>query len=460
MNKLAISIIFLIASIYASAQPACQRSLQWFADNKFGMFIHWGLYSEAGGEWNGKKTRGGEHFMLYERIPLKEYAKLAEEFNPVEFNAEQWVRTAKEGGMKYIVITTKHHEGFAMYDSQCSDYNIVDATPFKRDPIKEIVDACRKEDLKIGFYYSLGRDWEDPDVPTNWPQKGGRSNTWDYPDEDGKSLPAYLKRKAIPQIKELLTNYGKIDFMWFDTPELVTKEQSKAIRKLIYELQPECLINDRIGNGEGDFKTVEQKLTDNTSHEPWEVNLTMGRNWGYNRYDTLYKKPDMIIRYLTDVVSKGGNMLLNVAPNGKGAFPKQTFPIIKELHAWMQTNGEAIYGTRPWRIYGEKIDPNQPDEEIKAEFDDAVFNGFPQQRTPDVRYTSKGNKVYIIVRHVQDKVFKLRAFTKLDKINTVKSLSGKQNVNWELVKDGLIIHTDNSADSYPIYVLEVSLKNT
>ena len=168
----------------------------------------------------------------------------------------------------------------------------------------------------------------------------------------------------------------------------------------------------------------------------------------------------MIIRYLTDVVSKGGNMLLNVAPNGKGAFPKQTFPIIKELHAWMQTNGEAIYGTRPWRIYGEKIDPNQPDEEIKAEFDDAVFNGFPQQRTPDVRYTSKGNKVYIIVRHVQDKVFKLRAFTKLDKINTVKSLSGIQNVNWELVKDGLIIHTDNSADSYPIYVLEVSLKNT
>lgn len=259
MNKLAISIIFLIASIYASAQPACQRSLQWFADNKFGMFIHWGLYSEAGGEWNGKKTRGGEHFMLYERIPLKEYAKLAEEFNPVEFNAEQWVRTAKEGGMKYIVITTKHHEGFAMYDSQCSDYNIVDATPFKRDPIKEIVDACRKENLKIGFYYSLGRDWEDPDVPTNWPQKGGRSNTWDYPDEDGKSLPAYLKRKAIPQIKELLTNYGKIDFMWFDTPELVTKEQSKTIRELIYKLQPECLINDRIGNGEGDFKTVEQK---------------------------------------------------------------------------------------------------------------------------------------------------------------------------------------------------------
>ena len=400
------------------------------------MFIHWGLYSEAGGEWNGKKTRGGEHFMLYERIPLKEYAKLAEEFNPVEFNAEQWVRTAKEGGMKYIVITTKHHEGFAMYDSQCSDYNIVDATPFKRDPIKEIVGACRKENLKIGFYYSLGRDWEDPDVPTNWPQKGGRSNTWDYPDEDGKSLPAYLKRKAIPQIKELLTNYGKIDFMWFDTPELVTKEQSKAIRKLIYELQPECLINDRIGNGEGDFKTVEQKLTDNTSHEPWEVNLTMGRNWGYNRYDTLYKKPDMIIRYLTDVVSKGGNMLLNVAPNGKGAFPKQTFPIIKELHAWMQTNGEAIYGTRCWKRYGEGNAVS-----TKGSFSDNEATSYTSH---DIRFTTKGNDFYAIVLNWDADHVLIKSLNKETlgdaKVKDVVLLGSSEKLRWKETPQGFQIY--------------------
>lgn len=168
----------------------------------------------------------------------------------------------------------------------------------------------------------------------------------------------------------------------------------------------------------------------------------------------------MIIRYLTDIVSKGGNMLLNVAPNGQGAFPKQTFPIIKELHTWMQMNGEAIYRTRPWRIYGEKMNPNQPDEEIKAEFDDAVFNGFPQQRIPDVRYTSKGNKVYVIVRHVQDTVFKLRAFTKQDKIEMVKCLSERQDVNWKLDEDGLMIRMGELVDSYPIYVLEVSLKNS
>lgn len=146
--------------------------------------------------WNGKPSRGGEHFMLYERIPLKEYAKLADRFNPTAFDAEQWVKTAKRAGMKYLVITTKHHEGFAMFDSPCSNYDIVDCTPFGRDPIKELADACHKEGIRLGFYYSLGRDWEDPDVPTNWPQKGGRSNTWDYPDEDGKNLAAYLERKV------------------------------------------------------------------------------------------------------------------------------------------------------------------------------------------------------------------------------------------------------------------------
>ena len=148
---------------------AGKEDMKWFTDAKFGMFIHWGLYSQTAGEWKGHPTQGGEHFMLYERIPVKEYALIANDFNPTEFNARKWVKTAKEAGMKYIVITSKHHDGFAMYHSACSDYNIVTRTPFARDPMKELADECRKQGLKFGFYYSLGRDWEDPDVPTNWP---------------------------------------------------------------------------------------------------------------------------------------------------------------------------------------------------------------------------------------------------------------------------------------------------
>lgn len=318
---------------------AGKEDMKWFTDAKFGMFIHWGLYSQTAGDWKGHPTKGGEHFMLYERIPVKEYALIANDFNPTEFNARKWVKTAKEAGMKYIVITSKHHDGFAMYHSACSDYNIVTRTPFARDPMKELADECRKQGLKFGFYYSLGRDWEDPDVPTNWPTKAGRSNTWDFPDEDNKNLQAYIDRKVLPQLTELLTNYGEIAMMWFDTPEMVTKEQSRSIRRLIERLQPHCLINSRIGNGLGDYRIIEQKLMNEIDPKPWEACLTMGANWGYNKYDTVYKKPDMMIRNLTDVVSKGGNLLLNIGPNPQGSFPQQTEPGLNAFRQWIKTNG-------------------------------------------------------------------------------------------------------------------------
>ena len=328
----------------ANAQPADTTSLAWFRDAKFGLFLHWGLYSQTAGDWKGHPAQGGEHFMLYERIPLKEYARIADDFNPTEFDARKWAKDARRAGMRYVIITSKHHDGFAMYDSKCSDYNIVKCTPWGKDPMKELAEACRKEGLKFGFYYSLGRDWEDPDVPTNWPVKAGRSNTWDYPDEDAKQLPAYMKRKVIPQLKELLTQYGRIDFLWFDTPELTTKEMSREIRQLIHSLQPQCLINSRIGNGMGDYSIVEQKLTNQIDNRPWEVCLTMGKNWCYNRHDTVYKKPDVMIRHLADIVSKGGNLLLNIGPDGKGRFPTLTRPGMEAFHQWLKTNGEAMTG--------------------------------------------------------------------------------------------------------------------
>ena len=262
-------------------------------------------------------------------------------------------------------------------------------TPWGKDPMKELAEACREEGLKFGFYYSLGRDWEDPDVPTNWPVKAGRSNTWDYPDEDAKQLPRYMERKVKPQLRELLTQYGRIDFLWFDTPELVTKDMSREIRELIHSLQPQCLINSRIGNGMGDYSIVEQKLTGGIDNRPWEACLTMGKNWCYNRHDTVYKKPDVMIRHLADIVSKGGNLLLNIGPDGKGCFPalaRRGWTLF--ICGWKRTAKPSTAHARGIRmancmtlLFGKKA--------MRRLFHDAVYDGTPQEIVPDFRYTQR-----------------------------------------------------------------------
>lgn len=451
-------VLLLIMAAFLQARAADKEDLKWFRDAKFGMFIHWGLYSQTAGEWKGHPTKGGEHFMLYERIPLKEYARIADDFNPVDFNARKWVKAAKQAGMKYIVITTKHHDGFAMFRSYCSDYNIVQRTPFARDPLKELAEACHKEGLKLGLYYSLGRDWEDPDVPTNWPVKAGRSNTWDYPDEDAKNLPAYLERKVKPQLKELLTNYGEIAMLWFDTPEMVTKQQSRELRELILSLQPHCLINSRIGNGLGDYAIVEQKLMDKINNRPWEACLTMGQNWGYNRFDTLYKQPDLLVRNLVDVVSKGGNLLLNIGPDGKGNFPDLTQPGLKTYQDWMKKNGEAIYGTTPWKVFGENMSDQIAEEKINTQFHDAVFDGTPKEIVPDFRFTAKGKVVYVIVRNVKEHDFVLRSFKEVGQIEKVTLLENHRQVEWKMTNEGLQIQRlVRPAKSFPVYVLKVEM---
>lgn len=434
---------------------ACEDAMAWFRDAKFGLFIHWGLYSQTAGGWKGHPVQGGEHFMLYERIPLKEYAGIADDFNPVDFDAKAWVKAAKRAGMKYIVYTTKHHDGFAMYRSDCSDYNIVKRTPFGRDPLKELAEACKEEGIRLGLYYSLGRDWEDPDVPTNWPVKAGRSNTWDYPDEDAKQLPRYLERKVKPQLRELLTNYGEIAILWFDTFEMVNKQQSAELRRLIHSLQPDCLINNRIGNGMGDYAVMEQKLSTGIIKRPWEACMTMGRNWGYNKYDTLYKKPDVMVRHLVDVVSKGGNLLLNIGPDRSGRFPALTGPGLDAFHDWLKRNGESIYAASPWHVYGEALTDAVEHVEQKA-FHDAEYDGTPQETVPDVRYTRKGNTVFAIVRHPAEKSFLLRSFAgKTEGIRKVTLLENGRPVSWKATADGLRIEGVRRSQSFPIYVLKV-----
>lgn len=457
MRQLTILIFIVCSYAMIMAQPVDQLSLRWFQDAKCGLFLHWGLYSQTAGEWNGHPVSNGEHFMLYERIPLKEYAKIGKVFNPVHFSAIDWVRKAKRAGLKYLIITAKHHDGFAMYESTCSNYNIVKCTPFGRDPMTELIAACRKEGLKFGFYYSLGRDWEDPDVPTNWPVKAGRSNTWDYPNEDAKQLSKYIVRKVLPQLTELLTNYGKIDFIWFDTPELVTKSQSEQILSLIRKLQPQCLVNKRIGNGLGDYSIVEQSLTNRINNKPWEACITMGKNWCYSRYDTVYKKPDIILRHLTDIVSKGGNLLLNIGPDNMGDFPKRSEGILNVFHQWLGKYGEAIYGTRPWRKYGENLCDTMESKMDNKPFHDAVYDNTPQSRIPDVRYTMKDNYVYIIVRNAPSQKVLLKSFVNSDRIQKIKLIGCHKQVRWKLNDNGLQIDLSNINEQFPIYVLRVSI---
>jgi alpha-L-fucosidase len=330
----------LLMTVAIGAAQTPER-MQWFTDARFGMFLHWGVYSAAGGEWKGT-TNHAEWLQFTAKIPIAEYTQFASQFNPVKFNADEWARMAKDAGMRYVVITSKHHDGFAMYDSKADPYNIVEATKYKHDPMKDLAAACKKYGLKFCFYYSLGRDWHDPDVAT---RNASRSNLVDFPDESKKDFSKYFERKVKPQVRELLTNYGPIGIMWFDTPELISKAQSEELVRMIHELQPQCIINQRVGNKLGDYGTPEQKIPGEIGATPWETCMTMNGHWGYNSHDQKWKSPEVLVRNLIDIASKGGNYLLNIGPTGEGVFPPEAVERLSAIGAWMKVNGEAIYGT-------------------------------------------------------------------------------------------------------------------
>jgi len=325
-----------------SAKPVdpTQKALRRFDDQKFGLFIHWGLYALPAGEWKGKYVRGiGEWIMFREKIPVQDYAQLANRFNPVKFDANAWAQLAQDAGMKYVVITSKHHDGFAMYGSKASPYNIVDATPFHRDPMKELSAAVTKRGLDFGFYYSQDQDWHEPN---------GRGNDWDFPKE--RNAQPYLEGKVFPQVKEILSGYGKLGLIWFDTPGLLSLDQVTSLRNLVKELQPTCLINSRIGHGKGDYpQTGDNSIPIQvyTKDGKWEVPATLNDTWGFKKNDNNWKDPRDLIAKLADIVSKGGNYLLNVGPTADGEIPAESQQILRTIGDWLKLNGESIYGTRP-----------------------------------------------------------------------------------------------------------------
>lgn len=324
-------------------------NLQWFKEAKFGMFIHWGLYSKLAGEYKGKRYYGsGEWIMSQAKIPVIEYEKVASTFNPVGFNADEWSQLAADAGIKYMVITAKHHEGFAMYNSKVSNFNIVDATPYKKDPLKALAEANQKRGIQFGFYYSQFQDWHEPN---------GGKNSWDF-DESKKDYQAYYKEKAIPQLKELLTNYGPLGIVWFDTPGGMTKEQTQSFVDELRVLQPKTLFSSRVGQGLGDYRDFGDSEIPNTPIKgAWESIYTHNDSWGYIKHDMNFKSSKEIIQLLANVAAKGGNLMLNVGPDGDGKIPAYSVKYLQQTGNWLKINGESIYGTtyglipaQPWGV--------------------------------------------------------------------------------------------------------------
>ena len=348
----------LIASMLCTSAPlraqqpqvavdsAREARLAWFRDAKYGLFIHWGLYAIPAGQWQGKTVPGiGEWIMNRARIPVKEYEQLAKQFNPVKFNADEWVRLAKDAGMKYIVITAKHHDGFALFESHASLFNVVDATPFRRDVLKELALACQKQGIRLGFYYSQSQDWHEP---------SGAGNTWDFGPDSLKKYDEYLIGKSLPQVRELLMNYGPVALIWFDTPRMMTGDRATRFTRLVRAVQPNTLIDGRLGESGDYVSTGDNVIPAEARTDAWEVPATLNHTWGYRTDDHDWKSVGDVVFKLVDIVSKGGNYLLNVGPMANGEMPQPAIDVLRNAGAWLKVNGEAVYGAKA-TPFGEEL---------------------------------------------------------------------------------------------------------
>ena len=329
------------------------NNVQWFKDAKYGMMLHWGLYSLLGGEHKGQRVHDyAEWIQSYFQIPIAQYEQLAGVFNPIYFDAEEYVQLAKACGMKYLVITTKHHDGFAMFRSACDSYNVYDATPFHRDVLAELSFCCKKHGIKLGIYYSQDLDWHHPhgggylsnhifNSGTTW------DNSWDFSGE--KNFDICFKEKILPQVKELMTGYGDICLAWFDVPMTLTEEHSRILYDTVRELQPDCLINSRLGNGKYDYVSLGDNeipesmdavqgqidYNDICGFKPspyglYETAATLNDSWGFSYYDHNWKTPEFVANAKRHLNSMGINYLLNIGPDPLGRIPTSAKRILLE----------------------------------------------------------------------------------------------------------------------------------
>ena len=318
-----------------------EESKKWFKEAKFGLMIHWGLYALPAGEWKGQRQlmdpEGVSEWIQYHfQIPIAEYEKLASAFNPIYFDAEEWVRLAQSAGMEYIVMTSKHHDGFAMYDSEVDDFNIVKATPFGRDVIAELADACAKHGMKFGIYYSQEIDWHEEHgggYAKSENDENARSNNWDFPNDDKKDYSICFEKKIKPQVKEILTKYGDLALIWFDMPYTISPEQSDELYEMVKKYQPSCLINSRIGNDRGDYRSCgDNEIPDeNVGDELVEAPATLNTTWGYKTFDNEWKNADKVKELKEHLNERGINYLLNVGPDYLGRIPVMAEEILKKV---------------------------------------------------------------------------------------------------------------------------------
>lgn len=465
MNKIAFQICFIAIAVvfHAPANESCAQepdvlasawkemnaakdmAYEAYNEAKFGMFIHWGAYSDLGGTWEGRKIPGlGEWIMYHARIPRDEYREVCREFNPGGFNAESWVKLARDAGMKYIVAMTKHHDGFSMYDSEVTGFNIHDYTEFKRDPIAELYEACRKYGIRLGLYYSHSIDWMDGG-DAGYAQKiaedPGHSdhygaNLWD---PSPLSYEEYIETKAKPQMREILEKFPDLIEIWYDFPRFMNRQQSFDFYKLAYDIQPECLIDSRVGNHFGDYLTAGDNqipTTVTTEYRTWETPGTLNNTWGYKCYDNDWKSIEEVLYWIVEIASKGGNYLLNIGPDGKGYVPEESAELLQEVGRWMELNGEAIYGTSRWQVFREgptRMDMVSTTHREKYGFD-------LEFTAEDFWFTRKDNKLYAIalVAPAQGRI-EIKALSAMaDQITGIELLGWDQQLDWEF-NDGVSI---------------------
>ncbi len=370
-NNKSISIVLILIFLISGATKAQQKPtdaerLDWWHEAKFGMFIHWGVYSMYGGVYKGYPQARGDAAWIENRckIPVAEYRENAKQFNPVNYNPDAWAKMAKDAGMKYLIITAKHHDGFALFDSKASDWNVVDATMYGKDLLKPLAEACKKYGIKLALYYSQAVDRTNPGASAarrlmkeGWPNPDSTKIDTYTKEHDGhwdpiqltSTFDQYIDQVAVPQVNELLTNYGEVSVLWWDyATQMKTVEGSEKLKKLL-DIQPNIITNDRLHpDFPGDTRTPEQAIPDRDAVEgqTWETCMTMSSSWGYKKNDSGWKSSEILIRNLVKIAARGGNYLLNIGPKPDGTFPEESIQRLKEIGQWMNVNGEAIYGTQ------------------------------------------------------------------------------------------------------------------
>jgi alpha-L-fucosidase len=454
--------------------PEKKAALQWFKDARFGMFIHWGLYSGAAGEWKGTRIKESsipgpkvaEWLMFKFQISRAEYAELAKSFNPDKSFAQNIARLAKDAGMRYVVITSKHHDGFALFDSKVSEYDMVDATPYKADVIKELYDAVLAEGLEFGVYYSHGNDWTDGTDGNYAEVKKKNDELGVFTSYKGKNLwdpspnthSEYLQSKAYPQVAELINLLPKLRVLWFDGDGLITEQQAFDFYKLVYDMNPNVLVNRRVGYDFGDYLDAGDNVIPSSEEaldKHWETCGTTNNSWGYNAHDHDWKSTKELLYYFIDIASKGGNYLLNIGPDGKGHVPAESAQGLREMGTWIKTNSDAIFGTTRWSVQREG-----QDETFLKGTGHRAAKGFVRKFTQnDFWFTARNNKVYamsLVQPNGKVQVKSLKA--SVGDIQAVKLLGSELSLNWIQTDNALELDFTNVETGINGYAVEVILK--